>query len=288
MLMCTHELNAQHLMELDALMCQCRKHDLNVIPVYPHFLAEPRPLPCNVLYYQQQQLVGFLSLYFFYETACEMAVMVSPTWRRRGIARQMLASALPLVSLRELREVICSSPSQLNNDWFLAHGWQYKNTELHMQWRGSLPTEPSNPAIRVRPATTADIPFLVEIDNLCFATSKSAMVKRFTALLQNSSYQLFVILYGDQLVGKAHLQHKSNQVHLSDIAILPQRRRQGFGRCLIEHSVRFAQCQYALPTHLDVEADNQQAVSLYQSMGFESINTCDFWQIGVEQLTIIR
>lgn len=62
---------------------------------------------------------------------------------------------------------------------------------------------------------------------------------------------------------------------LFSIATNPDRRRQGFGRLLIEQLLSWGQCQGASRSYLQVEARNTPAVALYEKLGY--IEAYRYW-----------
>lgn len=56
--------------------------------------------------------------------------------------------------------------------------------------------------------------------------------------------------------------------HVNRVAVLPQRRREGLGRQLMLHAMDAARHEGATAVLLEVRADNQAALGLYQDLGF--------------------
>lgn len=63
-----------------------------------------------------------------------------------------------------------------------------------------------------------------------------------------------------------------------DLVSVRAQRRQGHATRLIKSALLWAQRQGAKKAFLQVEAQNQSAVQLYRSMGFETIYHYDYWQ----------
>ena len=281
-----HQLTHQQLIDLNALARRCKWHDRNTVPLYNSTLKQRRSLPCNLLYYHNQQLVGFLSVFFFYENAAEIVLMVDPAWRRQHIAARLIAVIMPVIHTRNLELVRCPSPKDLNTDWLPTRGFCYQNTECHMQWKGAHPTEAREPNYTISQATDKDISTLVDINATCFSSEKTGMDARFHQLLHDESYNLFIIHYNNQPIGKAHAHQEDFQVQLSDIAILPSFQRRGFGQALVSHCIRHIVSTSSLPICLDVEFVNQSALKLYEKLGFKIVNAWDFWAIPCTALSL--
>lgn len=278
MIISNHQLTSDHFDQLNALLHRCQQHDGDTIPIYTNPLLQYRNLPCNVLYYHQHQLVGFLSVFFFYDNACELTVMVDPAFRRRHLASQLVAMIVPVIQSRCLLHVICPSPKGLNDEWLSAQGFFYQNSEVRMQWSGSKSAACHHADLLFRQVTgTDDIPLLVEMDMACFHSEKRDVESTYVRLLGDKTYTLLVVSHDQQMIGKAHLHREPHQMVLSDIAILPAHQGHGYGQALVAYCINHVRTTSDLPLRLDVEADNLNAVHIYSKLGFKPINTYDRW-----------
>lgn len=283
MLIHNHQLNAQQLTELTTLSTECKNVDRNIVPTYQHLLGQNRPNSSNILYYQQH-LIGFLSTFFFYDDACEIALMVAPAFRRQGVAINMLKEALPLVIAPHLKKLIFSTPHDLNNHWLSAHGFCYQHSEYQMRRDHSEPILNKTTSLVVRPATYDDIPILCLINDACFPTQPPDTPIRLHALLHDSLYQIFIAEQEGKPVGKAHICWQQDSARLTDIAVLPHVQKRGFGSILLGHCINYCLNAHQSNINLDVETQNQQALQLYTRLGFVVNNAYDYWTIPIETI----
>ncbi len=285
MIISNHQLTPDHFDQLNALVLRCQQQDGNTIPIYTNVLSQHRNLPCNLLYYHQQQLVGFLSVFFFYDNACELTLMVDPAFRRQHVASQLVATILPVIQSRFLENVISPSPKALNNAWLSARGFIYQNSEVRMQWSGLKPPPSHHSDLSFHQATAEhDIPLLVEIDMACFHSAKRDIEPTYLRLLADKTYVLLIVSKNQQVIGKAHVHYEAKQTVVSDIAILPDHQGHGHGQALVAYCIDYVRSTTSLPLCLDVEADNHNAVHIYDKLGFKTINSCDRWMISLDRL----
>ncbi len=116
-------LSPQQLHDLQFLLDACQQEDGGTPPVYPHILKERRHLPSTVLYYQQGELLAFASAFFFYQDSCEISLLVHPGQRRKGLARRLLKSLMPLFRTQRIRRLIFSTMQSSQNQWLSAMGF---------------------------------------------------------------------------------------------------------------------------------------------------------------------
>jgi GNAT superfamily N-acetyltransferase len=272
-----HCLTDQQQKALNTLLMQCKQADLNTIPTYPHLLRKKRPLPGNLLYFQNNKLLGFLAAFFFYNEACEITLMVSKPFRRQKIATLMLKALIPLLESQRITNVIFSTPTCCNGDWLEKLGMVYKGSEYQMQCTHIISPPINYDKFCVRMATHQDWASLSAINEACFPTKRPGENPDFQLLLKNKEYQLFIIEQKGKIVGKLHMQRLENTVRFTDIGILPIQQNQGIGSYLLVSCMSYVQKTYGLPITLDVETSNRKALNLYLRQGFEMNNAYDFW-----------
>lgn len=273
----THQMSLKQLEDLDALMARCRKVDQNTIPVYRHLIDKYHTLPCNILYYNNDTLIGYLRTYFFYTTACEVAVMVDPEFRRQGIARLMLKEILPILKIEQIKNLYFSTPKDLNQDWLQALHFTFHGSERQMQYDPQKPVTITFKPASIRLATQKDIPVLIELDDVCFPNKKPDAEEVFRNLLATPNCSIFVLIQDQRIVGKAHVFKESDRARITDIGVLPDYRGRGLASTLIKYCINHALINNKSKIILDVEITNESALKLYDGLGFRIINAHDYW-----------
>lgn len=274
-----YKLDPVQLRDLDKLCHSCQKKDGNIVPTYPHLLSQMRSLPSTLLFYSKKKLAGFLSVFFFYNDACEISLMIAPSFRKQGLATLMLKEMLPFTMDPEIKTLVFSIPHHLNHDNLIEHHFTYQHSEFQMQRISKKPLLFDKENITVRQAFIEDIPALNSIDGACFNSSSKDMEARFKELLHHRDYQLYIAHKNGKPIGKAHIYFEQNTARFSDIAILPSLQGQGLGSALLAHCINTCLNRNIRHLSLDVETTNQTALSLYTRLGFDIINAYDFWSI---------
>lgn len=280
----TSYLSEQQLQDLEQLKAICQKTDGSVPNLYPHILAQRRALPANVLYYDQFHLTGFLSVYFFYDKAVEVALLIHPSVRRRGVAKKLIQTILPLIKSHSLNTLIFSSPSNLNDQWLTTAGLSFLHSEYYMERHDLKPLLEYKPNLTFREATINDIAVLSALDKACFPNKDANPVERFQQLFDDRNYQIFIAFQNGQPVGKAHIRWQEKGATLSDITVMPSMQGKGIGTALITYCINYALSEGKPHLSLDVETHNKRALNLYTRLGFVVENACDYWSISVNQV----
>lgn len=278
----TNQLNKQQLQDLQHLANLCRAQNGSVPNLYTHILTQNRTFPASLLYYHNNELIGFLSVYFFYDDGVEISILVHPKHRRQGIAKKLMVSIIPLIQSQHYFKLIFSMPSNLNNTWLSTRGYTYLHSEYYMERNDLAPVLDCNRSLTFRLASSKDIPLLCSIDDLCFPKKHGDLLERFMILMGNRDYQIMVASHNNSAIGKAHIRWQDKGASLSDIAIHPQFQGKGFGSALIAHCINYALSEGKPLLNLDVETHNQKALNLYTQLGFAVQNACDYWSTDIE------
>ncbi len=278
------QLGAAQMRDLEALVERCRKADENVINYYPHILEQHRPFASSLLYYQGQQLEGFASLFFFYDAACELSVLVGPEFRRRGLAKQMVEALLPLMHNQHLGSVIVTSPAKTFSPLLKQKHFRYLHSEFLMERHAGHPVLLSQTQSRFRMAHMADAEAILEINRRCFPGQEDHLQFRLDSLLSDHNYDIMLLLREGRVLGKAHMRYHEQTATFSDIGILPEFQGKGLGTELLAHGINHCLKQGVKRMNLDVETENTNALNIYTRLGFEVVNACDYWQRDLPQI----
>ena len=81
----------------------------------------------------------------------------------------------------------------------------------------------------------------------------------------------------DQCIGKIHLELSNGNGGIYGVGILPDYRGKGYGRHILMEGISILMNQQAKTIKLQVEAENENALGLYLSCGFEATSTMDYY-----------
>lgn len=137
----------------------------------------------------------------------------------------------------------------------------------------------------LRPATTEDLPALLDIEARCFGAGawSAATLERAIA---DPAQDVALTQDGDAY---AVVRVVDDTADLDRIAALPQVRRQGAARGLLAHLTEHAVRRGARRMLLEVAEDNAAAIALYASVGFTEIHRRRrYYAGGVDALVMER
>lgn len=120
----------------------------------------------------------------------------------------------------------------------------------------------------IRKGTPADVGSIAEIETLCFAHpwSETDLLGGF-----DNFTHYFVAESEGELLGYCGMQVIAGEGYITNVAVKPQHRKQGFGLKILEELLNFARVEELQFVTLEVRESNAPAINLYKKMGFEEV-----------------
>lgn len=236
----------------------------------------------DFLYYQDDQLVGFLGLYGFGRKEIELTGMVHPDYRRKGIFKELFREAKNECSKRQVGKILIISErcSQEGLKFCRTTGACYEFSEYHMQFNKSRVPSYDDRGIKLRIAEKNDKEFLGHMDNVCFGIEEPR--EDIADPLSDTLRTQYIIELDSQPIGKIGIMKESGS-YIFGFGISPEYRGQGFGRAALSLTLEALLWFNALPVKLEVASENDKALSLYKSCGFEEVTIYDYYALSLNQ-----
>lgn len=233
----------------------------------------------DFLTYDLGRLVGFLGLYSF-GSKIEVCGMVHPDYRRNGIFTNLFQNSHP--ALEKAQHILLNVPanSKLGKLWLDSITCIYEESEYMMKWEGKvLPDQ--DESISLRPSRKEDIDMKMKLDIACF-DFKAEEAKMYNDRLEKEGLQkeFFMIEAEDKTVGKIRIHHDKERSEIYGFAVLPEFQGKGYGRKALQEAVRL-EAQRGQSVYLDVQTENEKALSLYTSTGFIKESQQDYYLYSI-------
>lgn len=128
------------------------------------------------------------------------------------------------------------------------------------------------PAFVFEQMAAADLPEVLEIERLSFPNPWTAGLFLHELKLSFSRLHLArSAAPGRRLLGFVCWWTIGDELHILNLAVHPDARKNGVGRALVEHVLTAAEAACATSVSLEVRTDNAAADALYRSLGFAQI-----------------
>ena len=231
----------------------------------------------DLMWWEGDRLLGFVGIYAF-GSSPELAGMVSPDARRRGIGAALLDAALPLCRERSDRWplLIVPRPSVAGKRLALRRGGVLDHSEHALVLSGDPTTGSRGPAITLRPATVADLTLVSRLLEDGFGEPADAgLAERLDLPRERTA----IVELDGSAVGTLRLTRDGDDASIYGFVIDRSWQGRGIGRAALRHACDQLRAEGAHRIRLEVDVDNDRALTLYTSVGFTSTITEDYFAL---------
>jgi ribosomal protein S18 acetylase RimI-like enzyme len=231
----------------------------------------------DLLWWEGDQLLGFLGFYG-YGPSLELTGMVAPEARRRGIATALLDAAVPLYRARACREVLLIVPRFSVGGRRLARrrGGTFDHSEHALSLSGEPAGGRHDPALNLRPASSSD---LADVSRLLEAGFGEPAPDDLARRLDAPGERTLLIELDRSVVGTMSVSREQAQGRIFGFVVDPPRQGQGIGRQALRRVCQQLRADGARRISLEVAVENDRALALYTSVGFEPVTTEDYFAL---------
>jgi [ribosomal protein S18]-alanine N-acetyltransferase len=144
-----------------------------------------------------------------------------------------------------------------------------------------------DPSWRIRLAEAADTAWLASIEKACFSDpwSQAGILET----IQHETARAFVAEGGGEPIGYVMARISGEEAEILNLAVLPSYRRKGIARCLLSEALGSLVAAGVREAYLEVRQSNQEAIGLYQSLGFRPVGLRpDYYRNPREDALVLR
>jgi ribosomal protein S18 acetylase RimI-like enzyme len=232
----------------------------------------------DLLWWDSGELLGFIGLYSF-QPPLELAGMVDPRARRRGIGSALLVRALDVATERGVPEALLVVPRARATGRLFAekHGGVLEHSEHHMELQGTPQAGAGREGVLVRPVNANDVPVLRRILRGAFGFDDADHVA-------GSDDSQLVIEHEDSVVGAIRLSPGTDGTGIYGFAVDRPVRGRGIGREVLRQVCARELAEGAKRITLEVATDNDRALALYTAVGFVRLATEDYFRFATKAI----
>ena len=239
---------------------------------WPTLRARSGRRPEDVLAWQDDLLVGFLGTYAFGGATVELAGMVDPAARRRGVGSALLTAGLELCGGTALLVVPRSSGA--GAAFALARARGLSHSEHALVLTGPPAPGPADPGLELRPARPDDVPAIAALLAAGFGSAPDApqVVRRLA--------DTRVAVLDGRIVATLRVERDGDTGAVCGFVVAPALQGRGLGRDLLRRVCGQLASDGAARVALEVATDNEHALGLYTSLGFAPVATEDYYAVA--------
>ena len=221
-------------------------------------------------------------------TTVELYAAVDPSLRRQGLGRALCEAALgwakqsgdPITLRARVRDGDGAAPGRA---FLAALGFAQVSAQLSLTWRAAAPPPaPEVPGVRLRVLRAGDPKGLADLAQLSEAAwagapdSFATRADELAQLLEELERLVLVASADGRAAGYLSGVWLGKTLGIEEVAVLPELRRAGLGRALVESALS----RGATGAVLSVSEENRAARALYRGLGFQQTARKLIWELG--------
>jgi ribosomal protein S18 acetylase RimI-like enzyme len=228
----------------------------------------------DLLWWAGERLLGFVGRYAFGAPA-ELAGMVAPEARRRGIGLALLTAATQLCRDNGDERALLVVPRGSAGGTALAgrFGGELVHSEHALELGGEPVAGPSDARIALRRAALADAGVVSRLLAAGFGRPVSAVAER----LAIEDETTLLVERDGTVIGTLRVTRDGERAGVYGFVVDPAWRGRGVGRDVLRRVCRRLRDDGVRRIGLEVAVDNDRALGLYTSLGFRPVTTEDYY-----------
>jgi ribosomal protein S18 acetylase RimI-like enzyme len=274
--------------------------------------SNPAKIVNEFMYYINGTLVAYLGISCFGGNIGEINGMTHPDWRRKGIFNKLFVLAAKEGQSRNYSLILMLSDgaSESGIAFIKSMGGNYHHSEYRMKlMKYPAFDETSSVTLRIsqnrdkkkinelnvilfqdeeesmdesnegnKTDTLAECEIADDIDKVGESTLDNKETSKEEQLIPVPSTVIYMIEVEDVVIGKIHVEYGEHSAFLFGFGILPEYRKQGYGKAALTETLRLIEAKNIAEVSLDVVCTNSHALNLYIGCGFEQQSIMNYYQ----------
>lgn len=234
------------------------------------------------MYYDKDNLVGYMGIGDFGGAALEVNGMVHPDYRRRGIFKRLFSLVSDEWNKRDTKNMLLlSDPNSISGREFIQYtGAQYKNSEYEMFLKRNGKTDSIMHNVILRKASNKDAEEIARQNAVYFDIEYKEEDITLPEEDERCGLTAYLAEIDGEMIGKVNVQLLDGVGGIYGLGVLPAYRGKGYGRAILTWAVEKLKESNAKEIMLQVAVKNNNALNLYKSCGFEVTSTMDYYEIS--------
>jgi len=269
-------LSESQLIAIKQLQKECEKADGIQLKLNWEMLREREGRQMDFFLEEDGELVAYLALFGFGSTV-EVCGMVKPRDRRKGYFTKLWEQTLAPIEQYGFQTVLLNTPSLsiTAKEWLATQPYSYAFSEYQMRW--SEQAIEASDEVLIRMAKKSDANLEVKLDVLAFGMDEEDARSHLERIKERKDEHFLMIEADNRTVGKIRINRMDGEAWVYGFAILPEFQGRGYGRKVLRNIVK-SEHDAGNQIWLEVEAKNNRALGLYESVGFEKIQGQDYYK----------
>jgi len=238
-----------------------------------NYNADPE-MPAFFLAEMDDRTIGFLSVYADEPSHAEVSLYVLPSYRRQGVANQLLAAFSKVADKYDLTEIeYVAEQALLNAHPDFARRFDYQEDEAEIWLAQSAQTFPldKREGIEVLQGSLDLVEEIAAFQSQVFNTPLDVALKYAREAVSSGSSLLYILKKDGRVVASVSVDTDFGTNYFFGLAVNQDFQGQGLGSYLLLASMQDLNERNGQDFQIVVEKQNTQALKLYKKLGFKEM-----------------
>lgn len=265
-------------------------HETNLKLELDYKLAKYKTDGCNMIqkineftYWDEQTLIGYIGINDFGGRVIEVNGMVHPEYRRKGIFKKLFSLVVDEWSKRDIDTMLLLTDKRSieGKEFINSRNAIYDHCEYEMVLCNSKYESLKNTMMEMylRDANSEDVLEIARQNSIYFGEELKDQTLIDVEEEKNRGFYIYMAELNGVIIGKVHLHIMEGKGGIFGLGILPVYRGKGYGRELLLCSVEKLMELGTNHIFLQVDAENDTALGLYTSCGFDEIYSMEYYKL---------
>lgn len=277
----TNQLTEQQKKEIHELVTICNKIDhLHGNAFLEQELNVYSDVPCFFLYYDNKNLVSFLSLFFSHVDEVEISAYTHPDYRIKGHFSNLLRCALSFLKSFPVKRILFMVEPHCNNAIKTLSSLHatYLYSDYSMTLFRNCPYVLSEFDFSLLLANEEDLKLLSSIHAEAFEVEEDVSKAFLLDIFSQDSVLCYKFLFKNDTIGFCNILQNASSIFLFGICIKKRVQNRGYGKIMMKFLLNDLLLLKKSIT-LQVNSLNIPALHLYQQLGFSPTICFDSYSI---------
>ncbi len=262
------------------------------------------------LYYIDDTLVAYIGISSFSRNIAEINGMTHPDWRGKGIFHTLFNLVTKECLGRGFSKILLLSDGKSESGiaYIQSVGGIYDSSEYRMKLI-MYPSLDEASIVSLRIAKLRDKKKIAELNSVFFGYEDENADEMENNSVNNEDYtidkqieieegnvvapeeermdgdpntDIYMVELAGEVIGKIHVDYGINSAFICGFGILPDFRRNGYGKAALKEALRIISSKNISEVSLDVLCTNSKALNLYIGVGFEQQSIMNYYQYLLE------
>lgn len=262
---------------VQVLLAQCEAYDHSVVAIqFDHSFNYFPDMNSWFLYFEEEELVGVLSVFSPLADVAEISGCMKPAQRNAGKFNELITAYREELDKHSIGTIlfVVDGDSKTGMDAIAKRQLKCDHVEYLMNYRQFK--EEYKSTVRLREAELTDVDNYIVISSALFHDSRDESRSIVMSCLHSKDRKLYVAEIDNITIGICTLFYAENKVTIYGLGIAEAYQGKGYGRDLL-HSILNLLKDKPYEVELEVDSLNEKAYSLYKTAGFKEKRVVNYY-----------